>query len=242
MNDIEWLNLNQKIKQEFNMDDDSIELEQFPSIIELEELDINKIYSAPFACICVDIVNSKEIYECFSDRDISKMLSQFKFAIDRIMHLYNAQYINLEKDAIYGIFQIKNQIDMNKIIKCCGEINTFRKHLNKLIEKELKINYYLNYGIGASFSKSNDFLIYNLSYDSDILFSSKAINIASRLAKLSNRNNEEETNILIDSSIFQCLSEDVKKIFKKYKILSGQQMYKAKFYSTKYLNWIKNNI
>lgn len=252
MNDKEWKNINKHIKNKFINNEKIKNLKSFPNKSFINNMEDNQIYQTLFSCIAVDIIDSKNKLNEFEYEDWSKILSEFAYGVTKIMKIYGGKYIKIQGDGIYGIFESNKKEEIDNVLDCCVELNTFKVHLNKQIYKTLfnEKNYnekemLIDYGIGAWFSTENYISNIGSSNTRDIIFMGEAVNYANYLAKQAGRDKLEP--IMINQLLLQNVTSNYKnnnkKIwdFKEYKKINNEKIFGFEWIFTKYLNWIKNN-
>ena len=253
MNDKEWKNINEHMKNKFINEEKTEVLKTFPNKDFINKMEDNKIYKTLFSCIAINIINSKNKLNEFDYEDWSKMLSEFTYGITKIMKIYHAQYIRIQGDEIYGIFVSDTKEQIDKVLDCCVELNTFKTHLNKQIHKSLfnrkngdkEDEMLIDYGVGVWFSFENYISSVGSSKTRDIVFMGDAVNYANYLAKEAGRNGMEP--ILINQLLLENITKEYKSNnkniwdFKEYQKINDEKIYGFSWIFTKYLNWIKNN-
>lgn len=253
MNYKEWKNINEHLKNKFINKEKTQVLKTFPNKDFLNKMEDNKIYKTIFSCIAVDIINSKNKLNEFDYEDWTKILSEFAFGITKIMKNYRVKYIKIQGDGIYGIFVSNTKEQINSILDCCVELNTFKTHLNKQIHKSLfdgkngdeENKILIDYGIGAWFSFENYISNIGSSKTRDIVFMGDAVNYANYLAKEAGRNGMEP--ILVNQLLLENITKEYKNKnknvwdFKEYKKIKNEKISGFNWIFTNYLNWIKNN-
>lgn len=252
MNYKEWKNINEHMKNKFINEEKTQVLKTF-SNKDINKMEDNKIYKTLFSCIAVDIINSKNKLNEFDYEDWTKILSEFAFGITKIMKIYHVKYIKIQGDGIYGIFVSNTKEQIDKVLDCCVELNTFKTHLNKQIHKSLfdgkngdeENNILIDYGIGAWFSSKNYISNIGSPKTRDIVFMGDAVNYANYLAKEAGRNGIEP--ILINQLLLENITKEYKsnnknfRDFKEYQKINNEKIYGFSWNFEKYWNWIKNN-
>lgn len=111
---------------------------------------------------------------------------EFGYAISKIMKIYDAKYIKIQGDSVFGIFEGSKKEQIEKCFDCCVDLNTFKYHLNKVIWKYLMKGDYdeyvhkIDYRIGMWFSFDNYMSRIGHKTTKDIVFSGDAVNYANK--------------------------------------------------------------
>lgn len=251
----EWKEINDHMKNKFRSLDKVEELSSFSHIKKTTQktfdLEDNIIYSTQLICIAVDIRNSSSQLYNFDGQQWNAILSEFAYGVSKIMKIYDAKYVKIQGDSVFGIFESNKKEKFDIAFDCAVDINTFKYHLNKVIEKYLiKWEYnlkrhYINYGVGLWFSPENYVSKIGHVSTRDVVFSGDAVNLSNKLSKVAIKNTdysilfneliyENFTNNYLNNSdeLFECV--DLKKF--------DEEIYGSNAIFKNYLNWIEKSV
>ncbi len=249
MNDKEWKNIDKHMKDLFN-NREIKKLKSFPNTKdEINKLSENVLYKATYTTIAVSIIDNENKWNYLDEDDWNRIYYQFVSGISKIMKIYNSKFIKLENETIYCILKSDTKEQINKIIDCCVEINTYKTHINKIIHKWLldgnngdEEEIIIDFGIGAWLS----FESFVSRIGSEIIPIGDSINNAHFLSTWANTGNYE--SILANELLIENATNEYKKNnnnvwdFQKHnKLINNEIVLGFNWTFTKYINWIKNN-
>lgn len=177
-------------------------LDDVPSEYELQKLSDNKIYKTTLITVAVDIIKFTELNKYSDPEVLSKVMSEFSWGVTKIMKQYNGGQIDIQGDGIFCIMKTsKSKIDIDMAFSMACELNSFRKHLIKNIDKyfpnKLKLSQYdsnffnspnpFDFGIGLYDSFENYISKVGHPGTRDLVYMGESVNGANNLAKVAGR-------------------------------------------------------
>lgn len=237
-------------------------LEKLPDAGSLEKMQLNKLYKVRFVSIAVDIVNFKKINRYTDPEIVNLIISEFTYGVTKIMKDFNGQNIDIQGDGIFGIFSGDHRSDIDNAFNCACALNTFRKHITKVINSkfpnQLKYNdnnYYnfgqndakLEFGIGVWFSFDNFITRAGHGSTKELIYIGESVNYANLLASNASRNNRP--NILMNDLFTSNLTEEEKaananigQYTKVYIGEIGENVNGCNWIKINYNNFVDNNV
>lgn len=251
----QWIEINDHMKNKFQSLDKVEEISSLSLLkkatIKTLDLQDNIIYSTQFICIFVDIRNSSSQLYNFDEQQWNAILSEFAYGITKIMKIYDAKYVKIQGDSVFGIFESNKKEKFDNAFDCAVDINTFKAHLNKVIEKYLMSDnydskhHYIDYGIGLWFSEQNFVSKIGHSSTRDVIFSGDAVNLSNKLSKIAMKNIEYP--ILFNELIYENFTNNYlnnnQELFEDIDSEEfDEEIYGSSAIFKNYLNWIENNV
>lgn len=251
----QWIEINDHMKNKFQSLDKVEEISSLSLLkkasIKTLDLEDNIIYSTQFICIAVDIRNSSSQLYNFDGQQWNAILSEFAYGITKIMKIYDAKYVKIQGDSVFGIFESNKKEKFDNVFDCAVDINTFKAHLNKVIEKYLMSDnydselHYIDYGIGLWFNDQNFVSKIGHSSTRDVVFSGDAVNLSNKLSKIAMKNIEHP--ILFNELIYENFSNKYltnnQELFEDIDLDEfDEEIYGSNAIFKNYLNWIENNV
>lgn len=252
----QWIEINDHMKNKFY---NQGKIKKISSFAQLEkrmttnilDLQDNIIYSTQFICIAVDIRNSSSQLYNFDGQQWNAILSEFTYGITKIMEIYDAKYVKIQGDSVFGIFESIKKEKFDNAFDCAVDINTFKAHLNKVIEKYLMSDnydselHYIDYGIGLWFSDQNFVSKIGHSSTRDVVFSGDTVNLSNKLSKIAMKNIEHP--ILFNELIYENFTNNYlnsnQELFEDIDLDEfDEEIYGSSAIFKNYLNWIENNV
>ena len=201
--------------------------------------------------IAIHILNPDKIIKSLGKKNWLILLSEFFYAIKKIMNYYDVDYISNHNDVIYGRFETPTKEKIQKIFECAVNLNTFKQHFNKRIAKNIidvkldKNELIIDFGIGLVFSKEN-YQQSSSQKNVNTLFKSESVDLAITLALLAN--SKENSPILFNELIVANFTKkylkdnkNIVKDFETYKI-KNKTIYGCSLINVDYNEWIKRKL
>ncbi len=247
MNSKEWQNINDHMKNAFT---NITEIKQLDTLKRIDNksnykkvsLKDNVTYSCPVAFLAVSISNHQQLIDQLDIDTYHVILKEYLYSVAKIMNIYYCSYIKVISNSIYCIFQTKTKDDIQNVVDCAIEINTFEQHLNKRIKKDIDEDITnLKLGIGIDYDKAALLSNNSINNVQDIFITSNALDNALELCKISNTTYELK-NILITQMVKNNLTDQKTISWCEEVIINyNNTCYSLDAYFTKYQNWINNN-
>ncbi len=249
LNEKEWEIIRSNIKNTFFENKNMSSIKEFPDSNFYDQyLSSNsKIVKLPLICINVDIEKSKNKVNIYGVENWSKILSQFINGISAILIKYGAKDVKPNLDSIQGLFSVNVKSDIDNVMDCAFEINTFKYLLNYELSKILaEFDYVeddleLNFGIGMWYSSDNYVTKFISNKSKQLLFMGESLNYAYFLSKKAARTNY--VSILFNDSIYNNLTDEYRnnENFQcvHYDNSKSIDLYGSKRIYKDFLEWIK---
>lgn len=243
------------MKNVFSSEDALITLEKLPSQEELEKMDMNKLYKVQFSAINVDIVGFKKLNDHTDPEVLNKIMSEFFYGVTKILKAFNANDIDIQGDGCFATFGGGQKSDIDNTFRCACALNTFKKHLNKVIDmyfpNELKNNHYssteLEFGIGIWQSWENFISKVGHGKTRELIYMGDSVNKSSAIAKIAARNGRK--SILMNDLINSNFTDEQKKKIEEqgglhsyYDYNLQQTIYECDWIMSNYNNFVDNNV
>ncbi len=160
--------------------------------------------------IFIDLRNSTEFFKKSNPIIVAKVIRAYTSEVIQIMNMTTLnREIGIRGDAVYGIYSVSKQQQVNEVFNIACYLNTQMKMLNKLLTK--KGYAAIKAGIGYAISK--DLIIKSGKKGTGIndrVWIGESLSKADELSKITNKGTKP---IAISSSVYSNLSEENKRLF-----------------------------